>query len=82
VQRQGPIVDDELIRSWENSASTPMNIAADVAIGIREGRIRAVPSTGEVAREWDTSPRTVQRAKKLLEDHGIIKRDAAGYYLP
>lgn len=75
-------MDNELIESWGNSASTSMHIAADVAIGIREGRIKALPSTAQLAGEWDTSWRTVQRAKKLLRDSGIIKRDKAGYYLP
>lgn len=75
-------MDDELIRTWGDSFITPENIAAALAIGIRDGRIKAVPPTGEIAAEWDASSRTVQRAKKLLEGHGIIKRDKGGYYLP
>lgn len=74
------MVDDELIKTWGDSPSLPCNIASDLAIGIRDGRLKAVPATGDVAAEWDTSERTVLRAKKLLEDQGVIKRDERGYY--
>lgn len=76
-------MDDELIRSWEASTSTPMHIAADTAIGIERGRIKSVPAVEEIAGEWDVSTRTVQQAWKLLGDSDIFKRDATGrYYLP
>jgi DNA-binding transcriptional regulator YhcF (GntR family) len=76
-------MDDDLIKSWEASNSTPEHIAADTAIGIKLGRIKAIPSVTDVAQEWSTSTRTVQEAWKILGDSNIFKKDETGrYYLP
>lgn len=76
-------MDDDLIKSWEDSNITSMNIAADMAIGIERGRIKSVPAVAEIAQEWDVSTWTVRQAWKLLGDSGIFKRDVKGrYYLP
>lgn len=75
-------MDDALIKEWGDSASTFKNIAADLAIGIRDGRITTFPETAETAAEWDTSETTVLRASRLLVRHGVIKQDRGGYYLP
>jgi DNA-binding GntR family transcriptional regulator len=67
--------DDEIIE-WAYSRNIANQIAADLANKIRSGKLNRwddLPDNDELARMWDTSMRTVLRAKKLLSDKGLIR---------
>jgi DNA-binding GntR family transcriptional regulator len=67
--------DDEIIE-WAYSRSIASQIAAELANSIRSGKLARwadLPDNDELARRWDTSMRTVLRAKKLLSDKGLIR---------
>lgn len=70
------------IRQWDDSSHLTENIAADLAIGIRTSRLTSLPSSQSLAIQWDVSERTARRAKRLLADTGLIKKDRNVYYLP
>lgn len=69
------------IEQWDRSTCLAENIAADLAIGIRSARLSSLPSSRSIAIEWDVSPRTVRRAKRLLAETDLIKKDRRTYYL-
>lgn len=71
------------IKRWDNSGSVAENIAADLAISILAAKFEEIPETKSIAREWTVSERTVQHAKRLIANEGLIKKDKSGrYYLP
>lgn len=56
-------------------------VRADIEAGVlRDGQ--ALPSTREMAREWQTSPGTVAAALRLLAEQGLVRtRDRSGSYV-
>ena len=75
---------DREIREWANDRSVTKNIAADLATKIRSGvlnRWHDLPDSADLARRWDTSTRTVSRAKRLLADRGLLEKAGNSYYV-
>lgn len=77
-------MNEQITKEWDNaSGAVAKQIAADLAIQIQASRITAIPENASIAYEWNVSERTVRRAKKLLGDEGVIRKDDTGrYYLP
>lgn len=71
------------IKQWDKSGNLSQQIAADLAIRILASRFTELPASESIALEWTTSESTVLRAKQLLADKGMIRKDGTGrYYLP
>jgi DNA-binding GntR family transcriptional regulator len=73
---------DQTITDWENGRSIVNQVAASLARRILAGTIppcAELPSNQSLAAKWDTSIRTVIRAKALLAEHGALRREAGVY---
>jgi DNA-binding GntR family transcriptional regulator len=76
-------LSDREIGAWAADRAVVMRIAADLATRITSGtleRYSDLPSSSELAVQWDTATRTVSRAKRLLLDRGLIKKARDGSY--
>jgi DNA-binding GntR family transcriptional regulator len=70
------VLTDSDIREWVQSGSVAKRIAADLAAMISTGKLERfanLPDGDELARKWSVSLGTVNRAKRLLAGHGLIK---------
>ncbi len=75
---------DQLIADWANGPATANQAAAALARTILTGTILPydeLPSNESLAHEWDTSKRTVIRAKALLAEHGALRKEAGTYWV-
>ena len=73
---------DQTIGEWEKGG-VMKRMAADLARRINSGimeQYAELPSNA-LADEWDVSERTVRKAKKLLADHGLLRKDGCNYYV-
>ena len=73
---------DQTIREWDKGG-TMKRMAADLARKINSGILdqwAELPSHA-LADEWDVSERTVRKAKKLLADHGLLRKEGCNYYV-
>jgi DNA-binding GntR family transcriptional regulator len=72
------------IGAWEATGELTRQIAAHLARAILSGRLRAydaLPTNESLAREWDASERTATRAKKLLAEYGLLRKENGTYYV-
>jgi DNA-binding GntR family transcriptional regulator len=75
-----PLTDVE-IEAWTRDPRLAVRTAARLARKVRgyhQGRL--VPANAELAREWEISESTAGRAKALLAERGVIKKDSNWYY--
>jgi DNA-binding GntR family transcriptional regulator len=75
---------DQTIINWANSPATVNQVAAALARTILTGRILPydeLPSNESLAHQWDTSKRTVIRAKAQLAEHGALRKEAGIYWV-
>jgi Bacterial regulatory proteins, gntR family len=73
----------QMIKDWENGGSRTQ-IAASLARKILTGAIlpyAGLPSNESLADEWDASVRTVIRAKALLAERGVLRKEAGVYWV-
>lgn len=78
----GDVTDAE-ITVWSRAASARLRIAARLARDIRDGRYRdwrPLPSGAALAREYDVSSSTANRAQRLLAERGMIRREGNCYF--
>jgi DNA-binding GntR family transcriptional regulator len=71
------------ILEWKYAGTVTKRIAAYMATQITSGdlgRFSELPDTPELAKQWDVTPRTVIRAKRLLYDGELIKKASSGRY--
>jgi DNA-binding GntR family transcriptional regulator len=72
------------ISALEATGQVTKQIAAHLARKILSGSLRAyagLPSNESLAREWDTSERTAIRAKELLAEYGLLRKENGIYYV-
>lgn len=77
-------LSDEEIRWWAYDGSVAKRIAADLAARIKSGKLNRwdeLPDSGTLAKKWETSLRTVSRAKRLLAGRGMARKQANRYYV-
>lgn len=77
-------VSDAEILTWAGDRSARLQIAARLARQIRDGSYpdwAQLPSGTALARQYDVSARTVNRAQRLLADRGLIRRAGSFYYV-
>jgi DNA-binding GntR family transcriptional regulator len=78
-----PPAPDQLIKGWANGGLT-QQIAAALARKILTGQLlpyAPLPSNESLADEWDASTRTVIRAKVLLAERGILRKENGNYWV-
>lgn len=76
-------VTDAEILAWSCDTSPRLRIAARLAREVMDGKYgnwKLLPSASALADEYDVSPRTVDRAKHLLADRGLMRREGRYYY--
>jgi DNA-binding GntR family transcriptional regulator len=72
------------ITAWTDNGGLTQQIAARLAREIRSGalhRYAELPSDESLAKEFDASGRTARRAKKLLAEHGLLRKENGLYYV-
>jgi DNA-binding GntR family transcriptional regulator len=77
-------LSDSEIWTWQTDPAAAKRIAARLALDIRKGSLAKwgeLPANATLADEFDTSLRTVCRAKKLLADLGFIQAVGGRYYV-
>jgi DNA-binding GntR family transcriptional regulator len=79
TQRQ--TLSDETVQAWKVSGEKWQKVAAALAGAIHEGRLHAVPDTGELARAHDCSTSTALKAKLYLVEIGYLVSDRSGFYV-
>ena len=75
---------DALIVAWRHSPARKEQIAAELAAKIVGGRYHywaELDTLGALAREYDTSQRTISAAKNLLAAWGFLVKDNKRYYV-
>lgn len=73
-----------LIRQWDTSGNAAKQVAANIAREIHNGRLgkwQDLPPEDEIADDNGVSRRTVGNAKKVLAEHGLLKKVAGRYYV-
>jgi DNA-binding transcriptional regulator YhcF (GntR family) len=84
AEPQSGRLTDQLIIDWANSPAIVNQVAASLARKILTGRIlpyAELPSNETLADEWDTSERTVIRAKALLAEYGALRKELGIYWV-
>jgi DNA-binding GntR family transcriptional regulator len=74
---------EQTIGEWEKGG-TKKRMAADLARKINAGIIdpwTELPPNAALADEWDVSEGTASKAKKLLADHGLLRKENGKHYV-
>lgn len=73
---------DALITGWRRSPKRTEQIAGELAARVVTMHSWAeLPSLGELAGDYDTSERTIGKAKALLARHGLLVLECRRYYV-
>jgi hypothetical protein len=74
------VADAEIVL-WSRDAAVRLRIAARLAREVTDGKYKDWrPSGSDLADEYDVSPSTANRARHLLADRGLIRREGNSWF--
>jgi DNA-binding GntR family transcriptional regulator len=79
TQRQ--TLSNETVQRWKVSGDKWQKVAAGLVEKIHDGRLHAVPDTGELADAHEVSTSTALKAKLYLVEIGYLTADRQGFYV-